>query len=91
MGQFVLLAKIVCRRCARWLRCNSCGDCFYAALKLHSGTSPAGLATRMAERLKVPVLKSDPAHSGKFLKTNQILKPANNLRLFSPSPDFTHF
>jgi len=45
----------------------------------------------MAERLKVPVLKSDPAHSGKFLKTNQILKPANNLWLFSPSPYFTHF
>jgi hypothetical protein len=45
----------------------------------------------MAERLKAPVLKSDPARSGKFLKTKQILRPANNLRLFSVSPGFTHF
>jgi hypothetical protein len=45
----------------------------------------------MAERLKAPVLKSDPARSGKLLKTKQIPKPANNLRLFSVSPDFTYF
>jgi hypothetical protein len=45
----------------------------------------------MAERLKAPVLKDDPGRSGKFLKTKQILRPANNLRLFSTSSDFTHF
>jgi hypothetical protein len=45
----------------------------------------------MAEWLKAAVLKTDPAHSGKFLKIKQIPKPANNLRLFSVSPDFTHF
>ncbi len=45
----------------------------------------------MGEWLKPAVLKTDPARSCKFLKTKQILKPANNLRLFSVSPDFTHF
>ena len=45
----------------------------------------------MGEWLKPAVLKSDPAPSGKLLKTKQILKPANSLRLFSPSPDFPHF
>jgi hypothetical protein len=56
-----------------------------------SGASLAGLATRMAERLKAPVLKPDPAHSGKFLKTNQIPYPANDLRLFSISLIFIAF
>jgi hypothetical protein len=45
----------------------------------------------MGEWLKPAVLKSDPARSGKSLKTKQILRPANNLRLFSVSPGFTHF
>jgi len=44
----------------------------------------------MGEWLKPAVLKTDPARSGKFLKTKQIPRPANDLRLFLVSPDFTH-
>ena len=66
----------------------------------HKGVNPRGITNvesgkiingGMGEWLKPAVLKSDPAHSGKFLKTKQILRPANDLRLFSVSPGFTHF